>query len=278
MKKIVQGQRTPRAGKSEIYRSQVMDRTFQLLDILGSDGGDLGITELAERLGLHKSTTHRLMMVLENNQYVEKDAVSGKYRLGRRIMQLGLSALSKLDIYEVAKPHLRALVAETGETAHVGIMRDCEVVSLVNVESTQTIRTPSTTGTRHPVHCSSLGKAILAFCTPEAIDQFLNGRDLAKYTRNTITSPAHFRRELESIRQCGYAIDDEEREEGLRCIGAPVRDSSGEVIGAVSIAGPVFRITRDRNTALAESVVRVAHQISASLGFHAPQLREEALA
>jgi DNA-binding IclR family transcriptional regulator len=112
-----------------------------------------------------------------------------------------------------------------------------------------------------------LGKAILAFNPPEAVDSFLEGRNLESYTRNTITSDEDFRKEIEAIRRSGYAIDDEEREEGLRCIGAPVRDSSGEVIAAVSIAGPVFRITRDRTASLAAAVVKSAGQISDALGY-----------
>jgi DNA-binding IclR family transcriptional regulator len=259
----------PQATKSEVYRSQVLDRTFQILDILSSDAMGQGITELAERLQLHKSTTHRLIMVLESSRYVEKEGDTGKYRLGSRIIELGLSALSRLDMYQVARPHLRDLVGGTGETAHIGVMRDGEIVSLLNCESTQTLRTPSTIGTRHPAHCSSLGKAILAFNTPEELERFLHKRTFERYTRNTITSQDVFRKELESIRRIGYAIDDEEREDGLRCIGAPVFSSSGDVVAAVSIAGPVFRITRDRTSALAAAVVKAAESISSSLGFQA---------
>ncbi len=257
----------PQANKSEVYRSQVLDRTFQILDILAEDGQGQGVTELADKLGLHKSTTHRLIMVLESSRYVERDGATSKYRLGSRIIELGLSALSRLDLYQIARPHLRELVAETGETAHIGVMRGGEIVSLVNWESTQALRTPSTIGTRHPSHCSSLGKAILAFSPPEELDRFLEGRTLERYTRHTIASPELFRKETETIRRTGYAVDDEEREDGLRCIGAPVFGSSGDVVAAVSIAGPVFRITRDRTTALAAAVMKTAGSISASLGF-----------
>jgi DNA-binding IclR family transcriptional regulator len=265
----------PQAPRAEVYRSQVLDRTFQILDILAEDGPAHGVTELSEKLRLHKSTTHRLIMVFESSRYVEKDA-TGKYRLGSRILELGLSALSRLDIYEVARPHLRNLVAESGETAHIGVLRNGEIISVVNVESTQTLRSPSSIGTSHPVHCSSLGKAILAFSTPEAVDSFLEGRTMESYTRNTITSAEAFRKEIEAIKRAGYAIDDEEREEGLRCIGAPVRNSSGEVIAAVSIAGPVFRIGRDRTTTLAAAVTKTASQISSALGYRQPKARGDA--
>jgi DNA-binding IclR family transcriptional regulator len=266
----------PQAIRTEVYRSQVLDRTFQILDILADDGLGKGITELAEELSLHKSTTHRLIMVLESGRYVERDNSTGKYRLGSRIIELGLSALSRLDIYEVARPHLRNLVAESGETAHIGVMRNGEIISIVNVESTQALRTPSTIGTSHPAHCSSLGKAILAFSSQDAVDSFLEGRTMEAYTPKTITSAEAFLNELESIRRIGYAIDDEEREEGLRCIGAPVWNSAGEVIAAVSIAGPVFRLTRDRTPALAAAVGKAAGRISAALGYRGQTRRAEA--
>jgi DNA-binding IclR family transcriptional regulator len=257
--------------KNDVYRSQVLDRTFQIFDILAGGETGHGVTEIAEQLKLHKSTAHRLIMVLESSRYVERDGATGKYRLGSRILELGLSALSKLDVYEIARPYLRALVTETGETAHIGVLRDGEVVSIVNVESTQAIRTPSAVGTRHPAHCSSLGKAILAFSPTDEVDRFLAGRTLEGFTRNTITSPALFVHEIEKVRRTGYAIDDEEREEGLRCVGAPVRSSSGEIIASVSIAGPVFRITRDRIEPVAHAVVRAADSISAAIGYR-PEL------
>lgn len=258
----------PQANKSEVYRSQVLDRTFQILDILAADGSGQGVTELAEKLSLHKSTTHRLIMVLESSRYVERDGDTGKYRLGSRVIELGLSALSRLDVYQIARPHLRDLVAETGETAHIGILRGGEIVSLVNWESTQALRTPSAIGTRHPAHCSSLGKAVLAFSPPEELERFLQGRTLEGYTRHTITSPEFFRKEAETIRRTGYAVDDEEREDGLRCIGAPVFSSSGDVMAAVSIAGPAFRVTRDRTLPLAAAVMKTAGAISSALGYH----------
>jgi IclR family acetate operon transcriptional repressor len=128
-------------------------------------------------------------------------------------------------------------------------------------------------GTRHPAHCSSLGKVILAFSEPGEIDKFLAGRTLEGFTRNTITSPALFVHQIETVRRNGYAIDDEEREEGLRCIGAPVRSNSGEVIASVSVAGPVFRITRDRIDPVARAVVLAADQISVALGYRPERVR-----
>ena len=244
-----------------------------MLGVLADDRSGLGVTELATKLDLHKSTAHRLIMVLESNRFVEKEAATGKYRLGSRILELGLSALSRLDIYGIARPHLRELVGASGETAHLGVMRGGEVVSVVNVESMRALRTPSEVGTRHLAHCSSLGKAILAFSDEEVVDAFLKDRQLVRFTRNTITSPDLFVKELDAVRRNGFAVDDEEREEGLRCIGAPIWNNHGEVVGAVSIAGPVFRITRERTDALAASVQKTAGHISAALGYYPERLQ-----
>lgn len=257
-------------AKSPGYKIQVLDRTFQALDALADQPAGMGVTELAVRLGLHKSTAHRILMVLEGSRYVSKDSASGKYQLGTRLMELGQSALSRLDVYEVARPHLRKLVAETGETAHMGVVRDGEVVSLVYVQSSQTLTTPSTVGARTPLYCSSIGKSILAFLPPAEIDEYLRGRALKPQTPATITSAKAFREELAVVRRQGYSLDDEEREPGLRCVGAPVRDSSGQVVAAISIAGPVFRITKDRLFELSSRVMFTAAQISVALGHSAP--------
>jgi IclR family KDG regulon transcriptional repressor len=257
--------------KRDPYRVQVLDRAFEIINTLSETRSRLSGTELAEQLRLHKSTAHRLLVVLEYNRFVERDEASGKYYLGSRIMELGLSVLSRLDVYEIAKPYLRSLVEEVGETAHMGLLRGGEVVSVVNVESTQTLRTPVTVGTRTPVHCTSLGKAILAFGSPDAINVFLRDGTLKSYTRNSITTLRRFREELHAIRARGYSVDNEEREEGLRCIGAPVRNHDGDVVAAISIAGPTVRILEDRIPFLAAAVMATAASISASLGYQAPQ-------
>lgn len=248
------------------YRVQVLDRTFQILDVLAAEGQELGVTDLASRLGLHKSTAHRLIKVLESYLFVERD-VGGKCHLGPRVMQLGLAVLSRLDIHDVARPHLRWLVGETGETAHVAVLREGEVISIVNVQSSKSLRSPSTVGTRTPAHCTSLGKVMLAFAPPEEVSAFLRKRTFKAHTRNTITTATRLREQLQIIRDRGFAMDNEEREVGLRCLSAPVRDSTREVIAAVSIAGPAFRITDDRIPAFSSAVKDAAARISESLGY-----------
>jgi IclR family transcriptional regulator, KDG regulon repressor len=258
---------TATAVKPSIYRIQVLERAFGVLDVLAEDPGGVSLAELSSSLRLHKATTHRLLMVLEAARFVERNAGTGKYHLGSRLMELGLSAISRLDVYDVARPHLRSLVEKTGETAHLAVFRDGEVVSLIDVESRQTLRTPSAVGERRPAYCTALGKAMLAYLSPEHLEQYLRGRSLKAYTRKTITSGSRLRTELRMVRDRGYAIDDEEWEVGLRCIGAPVHDSAGAVIAAVSIAGPAFRVSPQHLVALTGAVVASAECISSALGY-----------
>jgi IclR family KDG regulon transcriptional repressor len=253
--------------ENSIYRIQVLDRAFKILGKIADEEAGVSLPEIAQGLLLHKSTAHRLLMALESARFIEKNPVSGRYRLGSRVMELGLSAVSRLDVYQIAGPHLRWLAEQTGETGHLAVLRVGEVVSVLNVESRQTVRTPSAVGARSPVHCTAHGKAALAFAPADQLAAFLRNRSFKAYTPKTLTTAARLRAELEKVRQHGYALDDEEFETGLRCIGASVRDSSAAVIAAVSISGPVFRIRPERIPALAEAVMETASRISLALGY-----------
>lgn len=254
------------AHRYRTYKVQVLDRTFGIFDVLAANGPELTLADIALRLNLHKSTTHRLLAVLEDHRYVERTS-SGRYRLGSKLLELGARAASGLELAKCARPFLEELVAETGETAHVGILREGEVLSIANVESPRTLRTPSTVGRRTPAHCTSLGKAILAFAEEDEVAKVIRTRGLTTYTPKTLSRVAAFYRELAKVRERGYAVDDEEFEEGLRCIGAPVRDHSGRVVAAISISGPAFRLMPERWPALANAVIHAAEKLSAVLGY-----------
>ena len=253
-------------NRATTYRVQVLDRAFTILNALAQNGSELGLAELSAALRLHKSTVHRLLMMLEQHRYVERDSSSGKYRLGWKLFELGMQAVARRDLFLLAPPVVEWLKAETGETAHLGILREGEVISVVNVEGQKTVRTPSTVGRRSPAHCTSLGKAILAFLPRQQVSEFVRTCGLRSYTRNTITGPSGLESELGRIRELGYAVDDEELEDGLRCIGAPVRDHTGRVVAAISIAGPAFRLGKESLPALAAAVKCAAARLSASLG------------
>jgi DNA-binding IclR family transcriptional regulator len=250
----------------EIYRVQVLERVFEILDALAAHQAEPGLQELSQWVGLHRSTAHRLLTVLEGHRFVERTAV-GKYRLGSRLLELGTTVAGRLDVAGAAKPFLERLVSETGETAHMGVLRQGEVVSITNVHSLRTLSAPATVGRRSPVHSSSLGKCLLSGLSRPEVLHLVQRVGLKRFTLNTITTAKKFLLELQRVRECGYAIDDEEYEEGLRCIGAPVRDHTGRIIAAISVAGPATRLSDSHMPALAASVVRAAIDLSAALGF-----------
>ena len=248
------------------YRVQVLDRAVSILQVLADSPTDLGPADVAERLGLHKSTIHRLLMVLEQHGFIRKSPDSGKYALGLKLFELGSRAAKGLSLRTHAQPFLTRLVGETGETAHVGVLDDGDMVSVANVEGPRTLRMPSTVGRRTPAHCSALGKAVLAFLPVSTIEALCVRRPLRVLTSKTLTTRGALMADLRRIRVRGYAIDDEEIEKGLRCVGAPVRDYTGLVVGGLSVAGPTFRITKKRVPALAEAVMAIAREMSAELG------------
>jgi DNA-binding IclR family transcriptional regulator len=255
------------------YSVRALDRALSILNALAEQDSEVGVTQLSEGLGMHKSTVHRLLAVLERNQYVEKNPADSKYHLGWKPFELGMRAVSRLDFCDLARPCLERLVKETGETAHLGILRQGDIISLVNAESQRTLSTPSTVGRRTPAHCTSLGKAILAFLPRPQITEFLRTHSLKPYTRHTITQASRLKVELGAIRKRGYALDNEEFEEGLLCIGAPVRNHAGKVMAAISIAGPAFRLGGEATAALARPVVEAAGRLSAALGYRKEDVR-----
>ena len=252
------------------YRVQVLDRTFAILAALGESGEFIGATELGKRLRLSKSTVHRLLCVLEQHRYVERDVVSARYRLGVKIMELNGFGLPGKELLDSARPYVERLAGETGEAAHVGILRKEEVVSILHAPGESEVQKQSTVGRRSPFHCTSLGKAILAF--HPAADELIGSHKFLVYTRKTIRNSADFRHELLNVRRRGVAIDNEEFQTGLRCIGAPVRNSSGEAVAAISIAGPLSRITAERAPELARRVLLAAKSLSDSCAKNYPSL------
>lgn len=253
--------------EQSLYRVQVLDRALGILEILWKEGPDLTQSQLCERVGLHKTTVHRLLAVLENHRLVERTKQNGKYRLGLRLFEMGSKVGAEIDLRERGRPHLKKLSYDTGETAHLCILDEGEVLYLEKVEAQRTVRVPSTIGRRYPAHCGAAGKALLAFLSPDELDGIVKKRGLKSYTSKTLTSTKLLKQELRVVRDRGYAVDNEEFEEGLRCIGAPLRDHTGEVIAAISIAGPAFRISDERFPEIVQFVVDAAVELSRELGY-----------
>ena len=223
------------------YNIQLLDRAIVLLDILSTQS-PLGLLphEIAQSSGLHKSTVHRLLSALKHHRLVERDTKTGRYCLGFKLFELGVKAVPNVNLLGHARNHLERLVFETGETAHLCVLVEHEILYLDKLESPKTIRMASSVGGRNPAFCSAVGKVLLAALPEAELDNLLRRHKLVPFTSNTIVTPAQFKAVLQQVRENGYAVDNEEREEGLRCIGAPIRDHTGEIIAAMSVAGPAY--------------------------------------
>jgi DNA-binding IclR family transcriptional regulator len=257
---LIDSQRS--AGRASVYRVQVLDRVLQLLDILAESNVDLGPAQLAARLSLHKSTVHRLLMVLERHRLIRRGVLPGKYGLGFKLFELGVRAGGGLDLQSCTEPHLRRLAEVTGESAYVSVLDGTETLSVARVAGPWTPSKPMPIGKRSPVYCTSSGKALIAFLPEDSLDDLLRRVKFVRYTPNTLMTRNALKAELSLIRERGYAVDDEENELGLRCVGGPIRDSSGTIIASIGIAGPIFRVTEGRVPSVAREVIATAHALS----------------
>jgi DNA-binding IclR family transcriptional regulator len=240
------------------YKVQALDRAFAVLDLLAESDLPLGLAQVASSLQLHKSTAHRFLMVLERHRMVER-TTAGKFRLGLRLFDFGNRAIEQYDLRDRAQPHLRRLVGETEETAHLCILEGARVVYIDKMITR--------IGASNPVHCTSVGKAILAFMPEEKVADVLRRTRFERFTHRTVATPEALRVEIEKTRRRGYAVDDEELEEGLRCIAVPVLDAQRQPVAAVSVSGPSFRVTAQKLPSIANHLLHCVRGISVDMGF-----------
>lgn len=246
---------------------QSLDRALNIIEKLIEVQEGLGVTELSNSLGLHKSTVYRLLATLNYRGYVKKDSENNRYKVGMKLLEVGSGALENLELRKEVKPYLQQIKKETGETVHLGILDDYEVIYIDKEETLATIRMHSKIGKRVPAHCTSLGKVFLAFSSPDLVEDMIRIKGLKKYTEDTITDQNEFKKHLQEVKDRGYAVDDQEMEEGIRCIAGPIFDYSGQIIAAFSISGPATRITEERMPDLFSIVKRYSDKISTSFGY-----------
>jgi DNA-binding IclR family transcriptional regulator len=239
---------------------------LRLLKAFSEAEVEIGISDLAKRLGVAKSTVHRLAVTLVSEGMLEQNPDTGKYRLGIALFRLGALVRHRMDVSIEARQLLRALREKANETVHLAVLEGPEIMYIYNLESTQAIRMRSDIGVRKPAYCTAEGQAMLAFQSADAIDRVI-GAGLPPRTAQTITDPAALRKALEAVRQRGCAIEDEESEIGMRCIAAPIRDDSGDVVAAIGLAGPVSRLSKKAIAAFIPHVIDTAAAISARLGY-----------
>src|SRR6266704_729653 len=237
-------ERKPNSARFRTRLSSVAN-SLRLIKAFSEDEYEIGISDLAKRLGLAKSTVHRLASTL---------------------FELGAMVRRKMDFTMEARPFLRTLMEKTGETVHLAILDHDSILYIITHESKQALRMGSKVGTRGPVHSTAVGKALLAFLPEDELERII-ARGLPASTPSTIVDAKALRRELAAVRARNYAVDDEESEIGLRSIAAPIRIYSGSVVAAISIAGPVHRMARKSLLGWSRELVDAADAVSQRLGW-----------
>ena len=262
-------QRSPKA-LSDRYRIHVIDRAAQILDCFGFDHQELSVSEIGAKTHLHRSTAHRILVALEYNDLIQQNPENGKYRLGIKLFRLGHQAVSHLNLREICRPFLTRIMNETKETVHLAVLDEDQVLYLDKVEGPHALRMPSRVGRRIPTYCTSLGKAMLSCLDDQEVKNIFRSRVLRPYTVNTVKTLDRLLTELRVIRRRGYSVDNEEIEIGLRCVGAPIKDYTGAMVGAISVAAPSARLSTQKIHTAGKLVVATAEEISTKLGYEKP--------
>jgi IclR family acetate operon transcriptional repressor len=216
---------------------------------------------------MNVSTIYRLVRTLEGHKFVHQNPSTAKYRLGIRLIELADAFLETTELRTIARPVMTRLMELSGETAHLMVPDGDTGVYVDRVEGPHRVRVASSVGRREHLHSSAVGKALLAHLPEPVVAAIIRDRGLPRWTKHTITDPAALTRHLEEIRRRGSAIDDEEGEEGVRCIGAPIFGRPGDVIAAISIAGPAYRLTLQKLKRLSRIVRAAGLEISTALGY-----------
>jgi DNA-binding IclR family transcriptional regulator len=254
---------TARTGQPAVRHVASVERAFKVLDAL-ADGGDLGTNEVSRRTGINASTVSRLLATLAAARYVEHVPSSGRYRLSLRLVELGNSVLGRLDLRALARPHLEALVRETGETATLSAPGEHDAVTVDFVHSSSAVQSVAQLGRPSVGHATAVGKVMLAFGAVE-----LPATPLTAFTPRTITTRERLVEELGRVRRRGFAEAREEREEGVAAIAAPVRDSRDVLVGIVGLQGPSSRLDAKAMRGAVPLLVDHADALSLEVGWRA---------
>ncbi|MBE0704726.1 MAG: IclR family transcriptional regulator [Afipia sp.] len=247
--------------------NNIIRRSFALLETMATADTSLGITELAVRNDLPLSTSHRILKTLQDLGYVEQDPDTHKYTLGIRFLNLRGAVMRQINLAVIAMPIMKALMQRVNETVHLAVMSEGEIVYIERVEGLHTQGMYTRIGKRAPAHSTALGKVMLAFMPEEVRQDVVTRRGLPRFSPTTITMPEELELEVDRIRARGYAIDNGETGEKVRCLAAPLRDFTGQTVAAISISAPEERMPVKRDAELGDSVSQAARLISQKLGY-----------
>jgi DNA-binding IclR family transcriptional regulator len=257
-------------AKEKMRPIQSIYHALQLIEAFKDrlDKQELGVTELSKKLNLHKNNVFRLLATLEARGYIEQNPLTENYKLGIKIFALGQQFISKLGILKLAKPFMNKIVNEIGEAIYLGILREGSAIYLDIVEPKLTVKVVSRVGKDVPAYCTAIGKIQLAYASEEEVNKVYMGARLKKFTKNTITSLPELKKYLSEVSRLDYAIDNEEFEEGIRCVAVPVKDYLGVPIAALSLTAPAYRLDDDRISKQVLPIInKYAREISKRLGY-----------
>lgn len=257
--------RPHRPAKTAGIRS--VERALAILRTFASGAPELSVSELGRAVGLHKSTVHRLLGTLEQAGFVMQDEASRRYRLGLPLFELGSLVVNTMEVRRTARPYLEEIHRACGETVHLGILDEGEVVYIDKIESTRRVRMYSQVGRRAPAHCTGLGKVLMAYLPDAALSEVIERRGLRRFTSKTITSPKELRDHCALIRQQGYALDTGEHEDLIQCAAAPISDHTGKTVAALSVTSVAAAMDRHRVAEYVTLVQQAARKISVALGY-----------
>ncbi|MEX2262246.1 MAG: IclR family transcriptional regulator [Bryobacteraceae bacterium] len=246
---------------SEVLHASAVARTLAILECLDSSRRGLNISELSRKLNIPKSSTHLIVLTLERLGYIHKRPDTRNYTLGLKAYGLGQGMMKNLSVSEVALPYMRVLVDQLQLPAHLAVPDGDQGVYIQKVDAPGLIKIDTYVGRRMDLHCTGVGKVILAFGPPETLERLAAKQVYIRHTRNTITSPRMLQREVGKVRRIGYAIDDEEEELAVRCVAVPVLDHTGRFIAALSVTGTTIQIPASDIDSLANRLKQVAAAI-----------------
>jgi IclR family KDG regulon transcriptional repressor len=251
---------------SKSYINSII-RAIDLLELYSHSDTELGISEMARRLGLYKSMVSRIVSTLESKGILEKNVQTGKYKLGLKLYKLGLLARDESELVSISMPHLKALTDQTGETSNLVVMDGSQSMYVAQQEGRHMVRMFTRLGAKVLPHCTAAGKVLLAHMDKEKLRAVIEANGLPRFTEKTITTADALMQELEKIRRSGYSVDDREREPGVMCIAAPVKNAAGDVVAALSVSGPADRLGIGMDNFISY-VIKHADDISGQLGYN----------
>jgi DNA-binding IclR family transcriptional regulator len=243
---------------------RAVDRALDILLCFTKQSPQLTMTQIAEQVGMNKSTVHRLLATLEKKRFVQRDPATGLYQLGIRLLQMAYLTLEHNDLRHSAAPFLRQLCEQHRETITLSILDGADMVFLDVVESPQRVKLAASTGQRLPAFATAAGKIFLAFSSQETVQKVLD-QGMQAFTQQTIQSQKDYQKNLDSARRAGFAISMQEYEVGISAVAAPILDAHGHPFAAVTVAGPAFRLTQEIMNAIGPSIVTAAQEIAKGL-------------